>query len=330
LLINLVGEDARRGVAPEVQGIQDWINSEPLRVSQLKGRVVLVDFWTYSCINCIRTIPYLNAWHQKYADRGLVIIGVHSPEFSFEKGSHRVRQAVEEFQIRYTVALDNDHKTWKAYANQFWPHKYLIDAGGNIRYEQIGEGGYEETEEKIRELLMEAGFTVDEGLSQVSVEPVEFKQIKTPEIYLGSHQSQFLGNPRGLRIGGRGEFREPTTVGDNLFYLVGNWSVKDEYARFEGDRNGKIILRYTAKSVNMVAGAPGRSVRVAVLLDGQPLNREERGGDVRIDSDGRSWVTIGEGRLYSLVHARQGGYGTHTLTLVVEGKGLEAYTFTFG
>ncbi len=232
--------------------------------------------------------------------------------------------------ILYPIAMDNEKKTWKAYSNTYWPHKYLIDSGGNIRFEQIGEGGYEETEAMIRTLLKEAQFQIGNEPSRVTVEPVQFKKIKTPEIYIGSHRNQFLGNPRGLRVGGKGEFIEPESLGDNLFYLVGLWEMKDEYARFEGEQPGKIILNYTAKSVNMVVGSPGRIVNMEVFLDGKPLTTEEAGEDIRIDQDQRSWVSIGEGRLYSLVHDRPGGYGKHTLTLVIEKKGLEAYTFTFG
>ncbi|HEX9758850.1 MAG TPA: redoxin domain-containing protein [Nitrospiria bacterium] len=330
LLIFLVDEEARRGVAPEIQGIQAWINSKPLSINELKGKVVLVDFWTYSCINCLRTIPYLNAWHDKYGEKGLVIIGVHTPEFNFEKASERVKTAVNDLRIRYPVALDNEKKTWKAYSNTYWPHKYLIDAGGNIRFEQIGEGGYKETEDMIRNVLLEAHYQLDETKTQVFVEPVEHKRIQTPEIYIGSHRNQFLGNPRGLRVGGKGEFKEPESIGDNLFYLVGLWAVKDDFARFEGHQAGKLILNYTAKSVNMVAGAPGGKVLVEVLLDDEPLDPQEAGEDIHFDSENRSWLSVGEGRLYSLIHNRRDGYGKHTLTIKVDRKGLEAYTFTFG
>jgi len=330
LLIFLVDKDSRQGVAPEIQGIQSWINSKPLKISALKGKVVLVDFWTYSCINCLRTIPYLNQWHHQYGQNGLVIIGVHSPEFNFEKSNEGVMQSVKELEIQYPVALDNNRKTWKAYSNSYWPHKYLIDSGGNIRFEQIGEGGYKETEEMIRNLLTEAHYPVDDARSKVLVKPVQHKKIKTPEIFIGSHRNQFLGNPRGLRIKGRGDFIEPETLGQDLFYLVGLWEMKDEYALFEGNEPGKVILNYSAKSVHMVARAPGRLVQVEVRLDGHPLEFETAGRDIAFDSTGRSWVTMGDGRLYSLVHDQRHGYGRHTLTLIIKTKGLEAYTFSFG
>jgi len=182
----------------------------------------------------------------------------------------------------------------------------------------------------IRNLLTEAHYAVDDTGSKVLVKPVQHKKIKTPEIFIGSHRNQFLGNPRGLRIKGRGDFIEPETLGQDLFYLVGLWEMKDEYALFEGNEPGKVILNYSAKSVHMVARAPGRLVQVEVRLDGHPLEFETAGRDIAFDSTGRSWVTMGDGRLYSLVHDQRHGYGRHTLTLIIKTKGLEAYTFSFG
>lgn len=330
ILTSLMGESMRAGVAPEIVGIEAWFNSPPLRLSELRGRVVLIDFWTYTCINCIRTLPYLKAWHERYGDKGLVIIGVHTPEFSFEKSQRNVLRAIEQFGLTYPVALDNDYKTWKAYANNYWPHKYLIDAEGNIRYEQIGEGGYLEMEEQIRKLLIEAGRTLDDSPTRVAAEAVAFREIKTPEIYFGYKQGGgFLGNPRGLRLGPV-EYLEPERIEPNLFYLAGEWVIETENIRYVGQGEGKIILRYTAKAVNIVAGAAGRTVEVEVLLDGRPLPPENAGLDVRIDERGRSLVSVGESRLYSLVYDRLEGYGEHTLTLLIGGGGFEAYTFTFG
>ena len=336
LLTNLMGESVKAGVAPEIKGIHEWFNSEPLSLARLRGKVVLVDFWTFSCINCIRTFPYLKAWDEKYRDRGLVIIGVHTPEFSFEKDRENVRKAIEQYVLKYPVAMDNDKKTWNAYANHYWPHKYLIDAQGNIRYEQIGEGEYVETEQKIQELLAEAGQFAPSAsvgglgleMRPVAGEEVEFREIKTPEIYFGYEHGGFLGNPRGFKIGAV-DYLEPTKLEENLFYLVGKWTVGMENVQYVGEGAGKIILRYTAKSVNIVAGAPGRSVDVDVLLDGKRLSRANAGKDIVFEQTGRSFVMIQEGRLYSLVNG-QAGYGLHTMTLIVSKKGLQAYTFTFG
>jgi hypothetical protein len=260
---------------------------------------------------------------------GLVIIGVHSPEFGFEKDLERVKKAVDTYHIRYAVALDSDRRTWQAYRNHFWPHKYLLDSGGNLRYEHIGEGGYEEFEKNIRELLAEGGREIDATLTSVEPEKVDFKEIKTPEIYFGHYHGQFLGNPLGLITGSDSFYRQPPQLEENLFYLHGRWKVGEEFARYEGEEEGKVAIRYTAKSLNMVAGAPGGSVALEVLLDGKPLKRTLAGRDILIDERGRSWVMIRDTRLYYLVHDQQ-GYRPHTLTLKVRGQGLEAYTFTFG
>ena len=329
ILTSFMGESTRAGVAPEITGIHEWFNSKSLRLSDLRGKVVLVDFWTYSCINCIRTLPYLIAWDERYREEGLVIIGVHTPEFSFEKAGESVQKAMTKFGIRYPVALDNDSKTWKAYANQYWPHKYLIDAEGNIRYEQIGEGGYPEMEKVIQELLEEIGRKPPDGMVRVVADDVQFQEIKTPEIYFGyKHGGGFLGNPRGLRLGPV-DYLEPAALEENLFYLVGKWVIQTENIRYVGGGEGKLLLRYTSKAVNIVAGAPGRSVEVVLLLDGRPLTRSNAGRDIRFGPGGRSFAVIQEERLYSLVDD-QSGYGLHTLTLLLGGVGVEAYTFTFG
>ncbi len=187
--------------APELQGIVSYLNTDGIRLSDLNGKVVLIDFWTYSCINCIRTLPYLKEWHSKYSDKGLEIIGVHTPEFEFEKDYDNVKMAVEKYGIKYPVVLDNDYKTWNAYKNQFWPRKYLIDANGFIRYDHIGEGAYEETEKKIQELLAEMGSKVDQEISKpqnvIDVNPIK---VNTPELYLGYKFARAsLGNSEGFQ-----------------------------------------------------------------------------------------------------------------------------------
>ena len=328
-LIALLGESTTSSVAPELVGLQGWISSEPVTLAALRGKVVIVDFWTYSCINCLRTIPYLNAWYERYRDDGLVIIGVHSPEFAFERDPGRVERAVRRLQIRYPVAIDSDKRTWRAYANQYWPHKYLIDRGGNIRYEQIGEGGYDETERHIRELLAEGGRELDPLTVSVAAEAVDPKAIATPEIYLGTYFGQFLGNPLGLRGMRAAVYDEPETIEPNLFYLVGRWAVGEEAVASAGSGEHKIILRYTARAVNLVAGAPGREIDVAVLRDGRPLTVETKGADVVIDERGRTVVRVSDERLYRLIDDRA-GYGMHTITLVIDQPGFGAYTFTFG
>ncbi len=332
------GGGSRAGLAPEIQGIHHWINSGPLTIQGLRNRVVIVDFWTYSCINCIRTIPHLNAWYEKYHDPGLEIVGVHSPEFTFEKDRTRVERAVQDLKIRYPVAMDSDQKTWNAYANHYWPHKYLIDAQGNIRYEQIGEGGYAEFEQRIQELLAERGARpvepkasniIDAEITRPAEEElVDPARIRTPEIYFGTFRGGFLGNPKGLLSDRQAEYRAPADLVSDHFYLTGRWDVGEEKAAYTGPGGGKILIQYTARAVHLVAGGGRGPVELEVLLDGKPLRKEEAGRDVRITRAGRSVARIDEARLYRLV--ADSDYRTRTLTLIVRGRGLEAYTFTFG
>lgn len=314
--------------APELRGISNYINTEPIALADVKGKVVLVDFWTYSCINCIRTIPYLNAWHDKYADDGLVIVGVHTPEFDFEKNPANVQAAVEKYGIEYPVVQDNDRETWKAYENRYWPRKYLVDDEGFIRYDHIGEGAYEETERVIQALLQERaanlGMTVDIDTSTSNPEDaqsVNFGRIYTPELYFGYEYARMqLGNPEGFKP----EQTVTYTLADdaeitrNRIYLSGDWANRADSMELKSTE-GKIVLKYSAKAVNIVAGGTGT---VHVAVDGQQL--AEPGADVGEDG---SFEVDGQ-RLYNLVsHAR---YGEHTLVIDVAGEGFEIYTFTFG
>ncbi len=328
-LIALLGESATSSGAPELVGLQGWVGSPPLSLGGLRGKVVLVDFWTYSCINCLRTIPYLNAWYDRYRDDGLVVIGIHSPEFAFERDPARVEGEVRRLGVSYPVAIDSEKRTWAAYVNQYWPHKYLIDRGGHIRHTQIGEGGYELMESHIRELLAEHGHVVSFEIASVSPEAVDAKAIATPEIYFGSYFGQFLGNPLGLRSMREAEYREPATLEPNLFYLSGRWTIGEEAVTSVGREAHRVSLRYTAKAVNVVAGAPGRRVLVEVLRDGRPLEAAEWGEDIRRDEQGRAVVEVSDHRLYRLILDRA-GYGTHTITLVIHEPGFGVYTVTFG
>jgi thiol-disulfide isomerase/thioredoxin len=328
--------------APELAGISNYINTVDggkISLAGLKGKVVLVDFWTYSCINCIRTIPYLNAWYEKYTDDGLVIVGVHTPEFEFEKDSQNVKAAVEKFGIKYPVVQDNDRKTWDAYQNRYWPHKYLVDDEGYIRFDHIGEGGYDRTEQVIQSLLQEraahlgrpmapAGAPVRPGAAQ----SVDFDRINTPELYLGYQYARLpLGNPEGFRpdqpvtysIPGKEVEFQPNTV-----YLSGTWKNNPDHMELKSDA-GKIVLRYSARSVNIVAGGSGT---VSVLEDGRPLDRSAAGADVRAVASSAPAVaavaTIDGQRLYNLVNHQE--YGEHQIQIDVAGKGFQIYTFTFG
>lgn len=315
--------------APELQGITGYINAQPdFRIADLRGKIVLVDFWTYTCINCIRTQPYLNEWHEKYADQGLVIVGVHTPEFAFEKELENVQQAVVDAQIKYPVVLDNDYVTWNAYNNHWWPHKYLVDADGFIRYDHIGEGAYDETEQQIVALLAEKNQAEQPSspVGSVQAETPDFAQIKTPELYLGySFARAPLGNEEGFQPEQTVSYSIPSELKANLVYLQGEWENKSDFVRLVSD-SGKIKLVFTAKKLNIVAGASS-PVDISVLLDNQPIAPENKGTDIQFQNQIAS-VTIQDEKLYNLVSTP--GYGTHTIEIQVNSKDLELYSFTFG
>src|SRR3989338_2195405 len=235
------------GKASEIRGISGWLNSEPLTLESLKGKVVLVDFWTYSCINCIRTIPYIEGWYEKYKDNNFVILGIHAPEFDFEKDKKNVESAIQKYSISYPVALDNDHKTWNAFNNRYWPEHYLIDVDGNIRYQHFGEGRYAETENSIQKLLLEAGLLTVDKVVQV-VEPpagADFSGIGTPEIYLGYLRINNVGNmDEKVPTEKPFTFAEPATIEKNKFYFSGTWKIGPEFAEYVGKKGetGKLII----------------------------------------------------------------------------------------
>lgn len=319
--------------APEFSGLAGWINSGPLSMEELRGKVVLLDFWTYSCINCIRTLPYLKMWYEKYSDDGFVIIGVHTPEFFFEEKYDNVKAAVDKYGIKYPVALDNEATVWRAYNTRYWPTKYLVDAEGRIRYSHIGEGAYEDTEKVIVELLREAGVGSGEveGASDSSPEgavDVQFFRIGTPEIYFGyafAGGRNNLGNKEGFEPEGIVDYALPERPSRNLVYLGGKWLNKPDHMEYVGDKgSGKVVLRYSAKAVNVVAGAT-MPVEIKVRLDGMPLTEKNKGSDIRL-GDGASSV-VEESRLYNIVFAED--YGEHTVEIEVE-RGFRVYTFTFG
>jgi thiol-disulfide isomerase/thioredoxin len=311
--------------APELRGIAGYLNTEPnLTLASLRGRVVLVDFWTYSCINCQRTLPYLKAWDAKYRDRGLAIVGVHTPEFAFEKSRENVARFVEENGIRYPVVQDNDYATWRAYQNNYWPRKYLVDKDGAIRYDHIGEGAYEETERKIQELLAErdAAVEMEAGIAAPSDAPrVDFGKIRSPELYLGhSFARAPLANPEGFAPDQVVSYSAPVSLPPNRVGLEGVWRNNADHVELQSE-SGRVLLNYSAKSVNVVAGGNGT---VEILLDGRPIPSDSRGRDVA----GNGSATVAAETLYNLVSAPD--YGARALELRVRGAGFRLYTFTFG
>lgn len=308
------------GTAPEFTGIMNWLNvDQPLRLSDLRGKVVLVDFWTYSCINCIRTLPYLTSWYEKYKDQGLVIVGVHTPEFEFEKKTANVADALERYGIKYPVAQDNNYATWQAYNNHYWPAHYLIDAEGNVREYHFGEGNYEETERAIQELLREAGQTVDEEVSSLQAETVSRGQ--TPETYLGSGRMERFASPESV-TGAKQIFTAPVNLALHSFAYSGSWTVERERALSASSASLK--LHFNGKKVFLVMAPDivGEKRTVEVRLDGQAIENMSAGSDVH---DGR--VTVDEDRLYELVNLGNGGE-EHVLELLFD-SGTAVYAFTF-
>ncbi len=311
--------------AKEISTPDGFINTPPITIREFVGKeVVLVDFWTYSCINCQRTIPHLDAWYEKYKNQGLVIIGVHTPEFGFEQDYENVAAAVKKFDIKYPVVLDNDYSTWTSYKNRYWPRKYLVDIDGFIVYDHIGEGGYEETERKIRETLEERKQILDlrqeipEGLSETETIATD---AGSPEVYFGANRNELFGNgPAGKVV--TATFLLPEKKELNTLYLDGIWSVTSEFAE-NSSAESKIVFRYQAKNVYFVAGSE-MPVSLRVFLDGKPIRSADAGSDAAENSS----ITVSDHRLYHVVGTQIPG--EHTLELRVQEPGLKAFTFTFG
>ncbi|MBI3304839.1 redoxin family protein [Candidatus Parcubacteria bacterium] len=321
----------RYELAKEVTTPDGFINTDgrPITISGLIGKkIILVDFWTYSCINCQRTTPYLNAWYEKYKDKGFVIIGVHTPEFEFEKDYNNVKAAVEKFGIKFPIVLDNDYSTWTAYKNQYWPRKYLIDIDGYIVYDHIGEGGYEETEQKIQEVLGERmavlgeNGTIDQSVTKEIPVP---GGSRSPETYFGASRNQLLGNGTPGVAGDQKNLTIPAKLNLNALYLSGDWDITNEFAQNTSPET-RIIYKYSAKDVFFVSQSNTETV-IEVLRDGKPLGAEA-GADAIKTSDGKTVVKIKEARLYKIIQDNQSE--VHTLEFRIPKSGLKAFTFTFG
>jgi cytochrome c biogenesis protein CcdA/thiol-disulfide isomerase/thioredoxin len=308
------------GEAPEFVGNERWFNTpgdRPLTLRGLRGRVVLVDFWTYSCVNCIRTLPYLKAWDERYRKDGLTIVGVHTPEFPFEREAGNVETAIRENGIRYAVAQDNEQATWSAYGNQYWPAEYFVDAAGRVRYVHFGEGEYGEKERVIRELLAEAGRKVTKPETEVhAVAPSA--AVTTPETYLGAARAERFTN--ATLSPGIHDFAALAALPANEFAYRGRWRIGLDSATAVG--GASLRLDFGARRVYLVLGSPGASRRVRVLLDGRPIAAADAGADVH-----GGVVTVTGQRLYDLVDLP--GVGRHRLTLEPQ-AGVEGYAFTFG
>jgi cytochrome c biogenesis protein CcdA/thiol-disulfide isomerase/thioredoxin len=325
-----VSDEASLPLMPSFDGATQWFNSPPLASGSLRGKVVLVDFWTYSCINCLRTLPYLKAWDEKYRDQGLVIVGVHTPEFAFEKDPRNVGQAIRELGIKYPVAMDNQYAIWNAYSNRYWPAHYLIDAQGRIRDQHFGEGAYDETERMIQDLLKEAhrgALTMNEGLVQVAGRGATAPAADTersPETYVGYARQQNLVSPEPVKRDVAAHYSAPRVLKPDQWALSGKWRVSAEAAAVQAP-GGAISYRFQGRDLHLVLGTPdGKPVRFRVTLDGGAP-----GADHGTDIDAQGNGMIREQRLYQLIR-QSGKIGVHTFRIEFLDAGAEAFAFTFG
>ncbi|WP_441965036.1 thioredoxin family protein [Microvirga sp. 2MCAF38] len=327
LLADLV---ARKAELASLEHANAWLNSPPMTASDLRGKVVLVDFWTYTCINWRRTLPYLRAWAEKYKDQGLVVVGVHAPEFAFEKDLNNVRGAGKEMRIDYPVAVDNEHVIWRAFDNQYWPALYFIDAQGLIRYQHFGEGSYGQLEMMIQRLLAEAGSS---GIARepVSVDAQGFEaaadwaSLRSAENYVGYERTENFASPGGAALDRPRPYALPARLGLNEWALSGDWTVKKNTTVLNKP-NGRIAYHFHARDLHLVMGpaAPGTSVRFRVLIDGQPPGAAH---GIDIDEEGNGTVT--EQRLYQLIRQPK-PVTDRQFEIEFMGPGVETFAFTFG
>lgn len=318
------------GNLPALDGAVQWLNSPPLTAQALKGKVVLVDFWTYSCINCLRTLPYVKAWAEKYRDQGLVVIGVHAPEFAFERNVGNVTKAMKDLGINYPVAIDNDYKIWRAFNNEYWPAHYFADAQGRIRYHHFGEGDYAESERVIQQLLREAGAAkVADGLIDASAEGVQLapdmNEVQSPETYVGYQRSEHFVPETSLVPDKSTNYNPPSQLALNDWSLGGQWTVGSERAISSAPAS-RIVYRFHARDLHLVLGpaTDGKPVRFKVLIDGKAPGNAH-GTDVAPDGSG----SVTEQRLYQLVR-QPGGVTDRTFSIEFLDPGVSAYAFTFG
>jgi len=308
----------------------EWLNSQPLTAADLRGKVVVIDFWTYTCINWLRTLPYVRAWAEKYKNQGLVVIGVHSPEFEFEKNVTNVRWAAKDMRVDYPIAIDSDHAIWRAFKNQYWPALYLIDAKGHIRYHQFGEGEYEKSEMVIQQLLSEAG-AAGIGHELVSVDArgaeaaADWDSLKSPENYVGYARTESFASPGGAVIDQRHVYAAPARLRLNHWALAGDWTVENQ-ATLLNKANGRIAYRFHARDLHLVMGPStrGTSVRFRVLIDGQPP-----GAAHGLDVDEQGNGTVTEQRLYQLIRQPK-PIADRQFEIEFLDSGVEAFAFTFG
>jgi thiol-disulfide isomerase/thioredoxin len=319
-----------QGALPSLGGATGWLNSPPLTTEELRGKVVLVDFWTYTCINWLRTLGYVRSWAEKYEDRGLVVVGVHTPEFPFEQDVENVREAAKDMTVEYPVALDSDYAVWRAFSNRYWPAVYIADAEGQIRHHQFGEGGYEECERVIQQLLREAGRdAISDDLVSVTDEGFEtqadWANLESPETYLGYEQAQRFASPVGVALDEPRTYVAPHPLQLNDWALSGDWTVQRR-ASVLNQADGRIAFRFHARDVHLVMGprARDKSVPFSVLVDGEPP-----GAAHGLDIDQQGHGTVAQQRLYQLIR-EPGTITDRTFEITYLAPGVEVYAFTFG
>ena len=318
------------GQLPSLGGATGWLNSPPLTAAGLRGKVVLIDVWTYTCINWLRTLPYVRAWAEKYKDQGLVVIGVHSPEFEFEKNVDNVRRAAKDMRVDYPIAIDSDFAIWRALKNQYWPALYVVDAQGRIRHHYFGEGEYDQSERVIQQLLAEAGaggvghelVSVDARGAEVAA---DWGNLKSPENYVGYERTENFASPGGAVLAKPRVYAAPAQLKLNHWGLSGDWTMQKQ-ATALNKANGRIAYRFHARDLHLVMGpaAPGTSVRFRVLIDGQPPGAAH---GVDIDDQGNGKVT--EQRLYQLIRQAK-PIADRQFEIEFLDSGVEAFAFTFG
>ena len=314
--------------APNLVGIAHYLNTTPEELAKkMENKVVLYDIWTYSCINCIRTLPFITSWDEKYSEQGLLIVGIHSPEFEFEKDPQNVEIAIEKYGITYPVVMDNDMKTWKAFENNYWPRKYIADHEGNLRYDHIGEGSYQETEKIIQQLLDERSIALDlDNISEnklVSIEEFEHTLFRTPELYFGYKFAQNrnqLGNDEGFQPGRIVQYSEPNNIELNKFYPIGNWKNNEDSMELT-EASGSIKVLFDAKEVNIVTE---NNAQLEIFLDGVPLTKEHAGLDIKFENK----MDVSNAGMYNIINTETSI--SHIMEIKIEGKGFQAFTFTFG
>ena len=318
------------GRFPPMEGATGWLNSPPLTPDALRGKVVAVDFCTYTCINWLRTLPYVRAWSENYADQGLVVVGVHTPEFSFEHDAENARRALAEMHVEFPIALDTDYAVWNAFTNHYWPALYLIDADGKIRHHRFGEGDYERSEKMIQQLLADAGAEhADREIVDVvgtgPEAPADWEHLESPESYLGFQQAQSFASPGGIAAERSRVYQVPDRLALNEWALSGEWTIGPESAVSRGP-NARIAFRFHARDVHLVIGPadPGSAIGFRVFVDGRPAT-DAHGSDVGADGTGK----VDFPRMYQLVRQR-GSIESRLFEIEFEAPGGEAFCFTFG